>query len=104
MSTGAGGGKKNPYQVLGVSKGASAGEIKKAYFQLAKKYHPDSVKNASEAEKAAAKEKFVECQQAYEILSDDQKRSQFDQFGSFSDPSASGILISISHYLKYPII
>ena len=68
--------------MLGISKAASQSDIKKAYFQLAKKYHPDTMKNASEKEKDAAKEKFVEIQQAYEILGDEKKRAQFDQFGA----------------------
>lgn len=76
--------KRDPYEVLGVSKSASGSELKKAYFQLAKKYHPDTNKDKD------AKEKFVEIQEAYELLSDDQKRAQYDQFGhgGFSDNAA----------------
>ncbi|GAA5887171.1 hypothetical protein JCM16303_002213 [Sporobolomyces ruberrimus] len=69
---------KNPYQVLGVGKDASSSEIKKNYYQLAKKYHPDSSKEKG------AKEKFVEIQEAYDVLSDDKKRADFDRFGSAS--------------------
>ncbi|BGP22115.1 molecular chaperone DnaJ [Rhodotorula toruloides] len=69
---------KNPYSVLGVGKDASTSEIKKAYYQLAKKYHPDSSKEPG------AKEKFVEIQEAYDTLSDDKKRADFDRFGSAS--------------------
>ncbi|GAA5943247.1 uncharacterized protein JCM15063_005306 [Sporobolomyces koalae] len=69
---------KNPYQVLGVGKDASSSEIKKNYYQLAKKYHPDSSKEKN------AKEKFVEIQEAYDVLSDDKKRADFDRFGSAS--------------------
>ncbi|KAG0170591.1 hypothetical protein DFQ30_002262 [Apophysomyces sp. BC1015] len=67
--------KKDPYEVLGVKKAASASDIKKAYYGLAKKYHPDTNKDKD------AREKFVQIQEAYEILSDDQKRQQYDQFG-----------------------
>ncbi|SAM05909.1 hypothetical protein [Absidia glauca] len=67
--------KKDPYDVLGVQKSSSQGEIKKAYYALAKKYHPDTNKEKD------AREKFVQIQEAYEILSDEQKRQQYDQFG-----------------------
>ena len=63
------------YETLGVSKGASADEIKKAYRRLARKYHPDINKEAG------AEDKFKEINAAYEILSDEQKRSQYDQYG-----------------------
>ncbi|MBN2016417.1 molecular chaperone DnaJ [Candidatus Dojkabacteria bacterium] len=67
--------KRDYYEVLGVSKDASKQEIKKAYRQLAKKYHPD-VNKASDAE-----EKFKEVQEAYDVLNDDQKRAAYDQYG-----------------------
>src|SRR2546421_361344 len=65
------------YDTLGVKKGASADEIKKAYRKLAAKYHPD--KNPGDA---AAEEKFKEVQNAYDVLSDTEKRKQYDTFGS----------------------
>ncbi len=68
--------KRDYYEVLGVQKGASAEEIKKAYRKLALKYHPDRNPDNKEAE-----EKFKEAAEAYEILSDDDKRSRYDQFG-----------------------
>jgi molecular chaperone DnaJ len=68
--------KKDFYEVLGVSKTASQDEIKKAYRTLAMKYHPDRNPNDKSAE-----EKFKEIQEAYSILSDPQKRQQYDQFG-----------------------
>jgi molecular chaperone DnaJ len=68
---------KDLYDALGVSKGASAGEIKKAYRKLARQYHPD--KNPGDA---AAEERFKEIQHAYDVLSDAGKRKQYDAFGS----------------------
>ncbi len=67
---------KNFYDVLGVSKSATKDEIKTAYRKLAMKYHPDRNPDNKEAE-----EKFKEAAQAYEVLSDDTKRKQYDQFG-----------------------
>lgn len=72
--------KRDYYEVLGLQKGASADEIKRAYRQLAKKYHPDINKEAG------AEEKFKEINEAYEVLSDDQKRARYDQFGH-EDPT-----------------
>lgn len=63
------------YDILGVDKNASADEIKKAYRKLSKKYHPDLNKEAG------AEEKYKEVQEAYETLSDDQKRRMYDQYG-----------------------
>ncbi|XP_053400676.1 protein tumorous imaginal discs, mitochondrial-like [Mercenaria mercenaria] len=68
--------KQDYYKVLGVDKNADAKDIKKAYYQLAKKYHPDVSKNDPNAAK-----KFQEISEAYEVLSDDTKRSQYDTFG-----------------------
>ena len=68
--------KRDYYEVLGVEKGASAEEIKKSYRKKAMKYHPDRNPGDKEAE-----EKFKELGEAYEVLSDDDKRSRYDQFG-----------------------
>ncbi|KAE9417072.1 hypothetical protein Angca_006440, partial [Angiostrongylus cantonensis] len=76
-------GKEDYYKILGVKKDATAKEIKKAYFQLAKKYHPDVNKSKE------AQEKFQEISEAYEVLSDDGKRQEYDTFGS-SASSAGG--------------
>ena len=65
------------YDTLGVKKGASAEEVKKAYRKLAAQHHPD--KNPGDA---AAEEKFKEVQNAYDTLSDPEKRKQYDRFGS----------------------
>ncbi|MCX6816968.1 MAG: J domain-containing protein [Candidatus Beckwithbacteria bacterium] len=74
--------KRDFYEVLGVSKTASAAELKKAYRQLALKYHPDRNKSAD------ATEKFKEISEAYEVLSNPEKRSTYDQYGHAAfDPS-----------------
>lgn len=69
------------YEVLGVARGASEAEIKKAYRRAALKHHPDKQSGKTEAEVAAAKERFTEIGQAYSILSDPQKRRQYDLGG-----------------------
>ena len=78
--------KRDYYEVLGVSKDADDATIKKAYRQLAKKYHPDMNPGDKEAEK-----KFKEVNEAYAVLSDEKKKSIYDQYGFDGlDPSAGG--------------
>ena len=76
--------KRDYYEVLGVQKNATAQEIKSAYRKMALKYHPDRNPGDKEAE-----EKFKEAAEAYSVLSDEQKRQQYDQFG-FNGPTGGG--------------
>lgn len=71
--------KKDYYKVLGVARGASSKDIKKAYYQLAKKFHPDTNKNAD------AQKNFQDVSEAYEVLSDDTKRREYDSWGQTSE-------------------
>lgn len=76
--------KRDFYEILGVTKSASPEDIKRAYRKMAMKYHPDVNKEADAATK------FKEVTEAYEILSDDQKKKQYDQFGHAAFDPASG--------------
>jgi molecular chaperone DnaJ len=75
---------KDPYQTLGVSKASSPAEIKKAYYTLAKKYHPDTNKDHN------AKERFAEAQSAYELLQDPKKKQMWDQYGAAAFDQGAG--------------
>lgn len=79
--------KRDYYEVLGVDKSASASEIKKAYYKLAKQYHPDVNPGDAEAEK-----KFKEINEAYAVLSDEDKKAKYDQYGhaAFENGGAGG--------------
>ncbi len=77
--------QRDYYEILGVPKSATATEIKKAYRKMALEFHPDKNKAAD------AEEKFKEINQAYEILSDEQKRKSYDQFGHAAFDPASGM-------------
>jgi molecular chaperone DnaJ len=78
--------KRDYYEILGLSKSATDGEIKSAFRQLAKKYHPDVNKETG------AEEKFKEIQEAYAVLSDPERKKQYDQFGhdAFNQGSGGG--------------
>src|SRR3989344_3585773 len=65
--------KKDYYEILGINKSASKDDIKKAFYKLAHKYHPDK--------KEGDEKKFKEVNEAYQVLSDEKKRTQYDQFG-----------------------
>jgi DnaJ family protein A protein 3 len=71
---------KDYYEVLGVARNSSAKDIKKAYYTLAKKYHPDTNKNDPDAQK-----KFQEVSEAYEVLSDETKRKEYDTYGQTTE-------------------
>src|SRR5690606_29045523 len=77
--------KRDYYEVLGVSKSAGADEIKKAYRKIALKYHPD--KNPGDA---AAEDKFKEAAEAYDVLSNSEKKARYDRFGHAGMGSAAG--------------
>ncbi|HSW35438.1 MAG TPA: molecular chaperone DnaJ [Candidatus Limnocylindrales bacterium] len=77
--------KRDYYEVLGIGRGASADEIKKAFRRLAREYHPDFNKDDQETEK-----KFLEIKEAYDVLSDPQKREQYDRFGHQAGNNGAG--------------
>ena len=79
--------KRDYYEVLGVPKNADDSAIKKAYRVLAKKYHPDANPGDTEAER-----KFKEASEAYSVLSDSDKRRQYDQFGHAAFEGGAGDL------------
>ena len=77
--------KRDYYEVLGVSQNVSPEDLKKAYRKVAMKYHPDRNPGDSDAEL-----KFKEATEAYEVLSDSQKRSRYDQFGHAAEGMGEG--------------
>ncbi len=84
---------KDFYKILGVTKDATPEEIKKQYKKLALKWHPDKNKNNPEAE-----QKFKDIAEAYAVLSDAEKRRNYDQFGSATGPNLPGMC---SHFISW---
>ena len=82
--------KRDYYEVLGVTKSATADEIKAAYRKLALKWHPDRWVNSSDAEKKTAENNFKEAAEAYSVLSDPDKKARYDQFGFAGDQMGGG--------------
>lgn len=87
---------RDPYEVLGVNKNATDEEIKKAFRKLARKYHPDLNPNNKESEK-----KFKEINEAYSILSDKEKKAQYDQFGFTGFDSSNQEQGNYRNYYNY---
>ncbi len=83
--------KRDYYEVLGIDKSADDAAIKKAYRALAKKYHPDMNPGDAEAEK-----KFKEASEAYAILSDPEKKRQYDQFGHAAFEGGAGGVLTLA--------
>src|SRR3989344_1509553 len=81
--------KDDYYKILGLAKGASKEEIKKAYRKLAHQYHPDKI-GADSVRRAEAEKKFKEINEAYQVLSDDRKRAHYDRFGKAEGGFSSG--------------
>lgn len=82
--------KRDYYEVLGVSKNATADEIKKAYRKKAIQFHPDKYSDKPESEQKAAEEKFKEAAEAYDVLSDEKKRQLYDAYGHNMGPQGFG--------------
>ena len=88
--------KRDYYEVLGVSKNVSEAELKKAYRKMAMKYHPDRNPDDKDTE-----DKFKEAKEAYDILSDAQKRAAYDQFGHAGVDQAPVALVVMATLVMY---
>src|SRR5262245_57578475 len=88
--------KRDYYEVLGVPREAPVDDIKKAFRRLAVKYHPDKNPNDSTAE-----ERFKEAAEAYEVLSDEEKRARYDRFGHAATQGAAGGGFDPSHFADF---
>lgn len=82
--------KRDYYEVLGVDRNVTADELKKAYRKMAIKYHPDRQQGKTDAEKKAAEEKFKEAAEAYDVLSNPEKRARYDKYGFAGEQGAGG--------------
>jgi molecular chaperone DnaJ len=82
--------EKDYYNILGVSKNATASELKKAYRELSKKWHPDVHSSESEEKRKEAEEKFKDINEAYSVLSDSEKRQRYDTYGTVDDIPSDG--------------
>lgn len=82
--------QKDYYNILGISRDATLDDIKKSYRALSRTYHPDRQAGKSDKEKKEAEEKFKEINQAYSVLSDPEKKSNYDQYGDENGPSIGG--------------
>lgn len=91
---------KNYYEILGVDKTASDKDIKKAFKKLAVEYHPDKQQNKSEEDKKIAEDKFKEINEAYAVLSDKEKRQQYDRFGSVDGNMGFGNMEDIINHMR----
>lgn len=81
---------KDYYSILGVDRNASESDIKKAFRKLAAQYHPDKQTGKPEEEKKAAEDKFKDINEAYQVLSDSEKKSHYDRFGTIDDMGMNG--------------
>ena len=90
--------KRDFYEVLGVDRNADADALKKAYRKLAIQYHPDRQQGKSDAEKKDAEEKFKEAAEAYDVLSNPDKRARYDQLGPEGYDQMNGSRVEVCRW------